>query len=72
MDAREITRLVELVRRRIHQSWGKDWRHMLSRPVQQAIVSHEVLNLLLSSTEQIDAAQIPEIAAAAYEGLQVL
>jgi hypothetical protein len=50
------------------RTWGRDWRQMISRPVQEALVANAVLNIVLSwaEPERIPASKVQEIARAAH------
>lgn len=64
----DAERLAKLAVERVVRVWGRDWRRMISRDVQEAILSHEVLGIVLSwhEPERINAAKVQDIARAAH------
>lgn len=64
----DAERLAKLAVERVTRNWGRDWRQMISRPVQEAILSHEVLGIVLSwhEAERIPATKVQDIARAAH------
>lgn len=65
----DTERLAKLAVERVAKRWGADWRRMISRDVQEAILSHEVLAIVLSwdEAERIPATKVQDIASTAHE-----
>lgn len=64
----DVKRLAKLAVERVVDHWGADWRRMISRAVQEAILAHEVLAIVLAwdEAERIPATKVQEIAQTAH------
>lgn len=64
----DVERLARHALDGVIRRWGRDWRAMLSRDVQAALVADAVLNVVLSweEPERIPASKVQDIARAAH------
>lgn len=63
MDDKEIADYAKLVEKGIVQRCGKDWRRFLVKDIQRAVVSDEILRMVLSwrMAERISATEVQRI-----------